>query len=123
MCMGRSSPCLSRRAMIPARGDTTRSARYPRTPYIIIACIERRRRKVSGDLLLVLQGGQLVGDLSPRLDALGVAGALELFDSLFDDPRRPLAIPSPARASIDGGGVIKAGIHRRYTRSGWWSGR
>src|SRR5271166_6495485 len=66
----------------------------------------------------MLQRAQLVSDLGPGFDALGVAGALELFDSLFDDPRCALAIPGPAGASIDGGGVIKAGIHRRHTRVG-----
>src|SRR5580700_4466040 len=54
------------------------------------------------DLLLTLQHRQLVSNLGPCLDALGVASALELLDSLFDDPRRALAIPSPARASVDG---------------------
>src|SRR5271168_1282045 len=91
---------------------------------LVMRCVRlpdiRRTSSQSGlhrsRLLLALQQRQLVGDLGPRLHAFDITGALQFGNSLFHNTGRSFAIPSPAGARINGGRVIKVGIHEDTLR-------
>ena len=74
-------------------------------------------RRLAG---FVLKQRQLVGDLGPSLHASEVTGPSQLLDPLFHDARCPLAVPSPARAGVDGSGVVTAHMHEGTLGIGRW---